>query len=77
MTRTKRPPSKTRVVGYKFDGCRLDVEAARTILERATRGNVVTQFHAKHYTDEDIVWFNGPPGSALRTVRAEIAKLIQ
>jgi len=64
-------------VGYEFDGCRLDVDAARAILDRAARSNVVTQFHAKRYTDEDVVWFNGPPGPALRAVRAEIARLVK
>jgi hypothetical protein len=64
-------------VGYEFSGCRLDVGAANSILERATRQQVVTQFVAKRYTEEDIVWFNGPPGPALRAVRAEIAKLVQ
>lgn len=74
-TREKRPPPKTRVVGYKFSSCRFDIDAAQKLLERALRSHVVTQFHAKRYTDEDVVWFNGQPGQALRNLRTKIAGL--
>jgi hypothetical protein len=71
----KRPPPKTRVVGYTFSG-RINVDAAQAILERAVRQHAVTEFTAKLYADHDVVWFNGPPGRALREVRAAIEKLV-
>lgn len=71
----RRPPSKTRVVGYDFAG-KINIDAAVVILDLAVRENVVTAYTAKHYTDEDTVWFNGKPGEALRNVRDAIQKLV-
>jgi hypothetical protein len=75
--KSKRPPSKTRVVGYHFDGARFPIEVVHRHLQHARAVGIVTEFHAKRYTDEDVVWFNGPPGQALRAVRDAIGRLRQ
>lgn len=73
----KRRPSRTRVVGYTFDGT-IDLIAASNILAKALAANVVTEFDSTKSCEPglDCVWFNGPPGPALREVRDAIAALV-
>ena len=40
--------------------------------KHALNNGVVTQFVAKRYVDEDVIWFNGRPCKALRAVRNEV-----
>lgn len=76
--RTLRKPSMTRVVGYRFGGD-IDLDRATTLLDRARLRGVVTQFDSNKSMErgKDIVWFNGPPGPAMRTLRAQIAALVR
>lgn len=59
----------TRVVGYAYEG--MDESAAERILKPAKEAGVVTQFDG----GTGFVWFNGPPGKALREVRDKVAAL--
>lgn len=75
----KKPkPSMTRVVGHRFDGD-IDVDRAMKLLAGARDGGVVTQFDGTKSVEHgmDVVWFNGPPGRAMRDLRAAIAALVR
>ena len=72
----KRKPSVTRVVGYRFEGD-IDVVSAMKLLARALSLGLVTQFDSTKSMErgKDVVWFNGPPGRPLRSLRAQITAL--
>jgi hypothetical protein len=74
----KRKTSATRVVGYRLGG---DIDIARVmkLLERAHVQGVVTQFDSNKSMEhgKDVVWFNGPPGRAMRSLRAQISVLVR
>lgn len=65
-------PSKTRAVGYAFEG--LDANgvstAERLLCDAHARAEI-----AQHDGGGDLVWFNGPPGETLRALRDKIADL--
>lgn len=69
MNHPRRPPSKTKVVGYAFRG--MDAYAAEKILKTCP---AVTQFDFSA-RGEHFVWFNGTPGEELRAARDKIAAL--
>jgi hypothetical protein len=75
--RPSHKPSLSRVVGYRFGGD-IDIERATALLDRARSLGVVTQFDSNKSMErgKDDVWFNGPPGPALRNLRAQIAALV-
>lgn len=77
-TRTKRKPPATRVVGYRFGGD-IDLDRVTKLLDRALAGGVVTQFDSNKSMQRgmDVVWFNGPPGRALRNLRDQINALVR
>ena len=76
--KSQRKPSVTRVVGYRFGG---DIDLARVtkLLDRALAAGVVTQFDSNKSMERgmDVVWFNGPPSAALRSLRAQIEALVR
>ena len=76
--RAKRKPSATRVVGYRFGGD-IDLDRVTKLLDRALASGVVTQFDSTKSMErgKDVVWFNGPPGPALRNLRAQIDALVR
>lgn len=69
MKHPPHPPSKTRVVGYAFQG--MDAYEAERILKACS---AVTQFDFSS-RGEHFVWFNGTPGEELRAARDKIAAL--
>ena len=81
MASTKKSPQKpsvTRVVGYRFGGD-IDLVRVTKLLDRALAAGVVTQFDSNKSMQRgmDVVWFNGPPGAALRSLRAQIEALVR
>lgn len=78
VKRKKPKPSMTRVVGYRFGGD-IDVDCAMKLLSKAQARGVVTQFDSNKSMERgmDVVWFNGPPGRAMRDLRAAIAALVR
>ena len=74
----KRKPSATRVVGYRFEGD-IDIDAAMKLLAQALSRGGVTQFDSTKSMERgmDVVWFNGPPGRELRSLRAQITALVR
>lgn len=66
-------PSQTRVVGYKFEGDYLEGPLEK-MLEKAVKAGVVTQFDTGR---GHLVWFNGPPGAALRKLRDEVEAYVK
>ncbi len=76
--RTKRKPSVTRVVGYRFGGD-IDLDRVTKLLDRALVDGVVTQFDSNKSMERgmDVVWFNGPPCAALRRLRDQIDALVR
>ena len=73
MPPKKRKPSVARVVGYRLGGD-IDIERVTKLLERALAQGVVTQFDSNKSMErgKDVVWFNGPPGAAMRKLRDQI-----
>lgn len=69
----KRPPPKTRVVGYTFEGD-FDESAMEIVLERAKTAGAVTEFDTGR---GHVVWFNGPPGPALRKVWDQVKAIVE
>ena len=78
VVKSKRKPSATRVVGYRFEGD-IDIEGAMKLRARALSHGHVTQFDSNKSMERgmDVVWFNGPPGRDLRSLRAQIAALVR
>ncbi len=78
MKAKPRRPSVTRVVGYRFGGD-IDLVRVTKLLDRALVAGVVTQFDSnKSMTHgQDVVWFNGRPGAAMRSLRAQIEALVR
>ena len=76
--RSKRKPAATRVVGYRFGGD-IDVARVAALLDRARAIGVVTQFDSTKSAErgKDVVWFNGPPGPAMRKLRDEVGALVR
>ena len=71
----KRSPSKTRIVGYAYDGA-FDEPACDRLLEKAKSTGVITQFDCGSRSDlGTVVWFEGPPGQLLRELRRAILRL--
>ena len=68
--RTK--PSQTRVVGYRYEGA-FHETTMETLLEKAQAAGIVTQFDTGR---GQLVWFNGPPGAALRKVRDQVKAIM-
>jgi hypothetical protein len=64
--------SKTRTVGYTFSGA-FNESAMETLLRRAQLDGVVTQYDTGRGR---LVWFNGPPGAALRALKARVKSMI-
>lgn len=82
MKKPARKPSMTsRIIGHRYEGTITDLPRVEAILRRAESAQIVTQYVAKQYgaRDEgvDCVWFNGPPGRALRKVRDGVRALMQ
>jgi hypothetical protein len=71
----------SRIIGYRYVGTIVDLPRVEAILCWAQTTNLVTQYVAKQYGRRnegvDIVWFNGPPGRDLRTVRDAVRALVQ
>jgi hypothetical protein len=63
---------KSRVVGYTIWGP--FSKDPVPVLERALANDVITQFDDGRL---DAVWFNGPPGKALRALRDEIQAMVK
>ena len=78
MPPKKRKPSVTRVVGYRLGGD-IAIERVKKLLERALAQGVVTQFDSNKSMErgKDVVWFNGPPGPAMRKLRDQIDALVR
>ena len=76
--RVRRKPAATRVVGYTFGGD-IDLSRVTRLLESARARGVVTQFDSTKSAErgKDVVWFNGPPGQALRRLRNQIDALVR
>ena len=70
-----RPPPKTRVVGYELDG-HFDEEALAKLLARGIAQGVITQADTGSSDLGTFVWFNGPPGKALRSFRRDVLRLL-
>lgn len=62
-------PSRSRAVGYVYEGREFCESRMEEILERARRQGVVTEFDTGRGR---IVWFNGLPGEAMRKLKAEV-----
>ena len=75
---SRRKPSVTRVVGYRFGGD-IDLDRVTKLLDRALVDGVVTQFDSNKSMErgKDVVWFNGPPGAAMRALRSQIDTLVR
>ena len=74
-----RKPSKTsRLIGYRFGGD-IDLVRASQLLSAAMARGIVTQFDGiKSMTrGMDVLWFNGPPGRAMRALRTQISALVR
>ena len=73
-----RKPSVTRVVGYRFGGD-IDLDRVTKLLDRALASGVATQFDSTKSMErgKDVVWFNGPPGPAMRSLRDQIDALVR
>ena len=71
MTRNRRPPPKTRVIGYAFEGLE-DVDPAERLLRAGIVAQTVTQFDTG---SGGFIWWNGPPGEAMRVLRDQIAAM--
>ena len=69
---THQTGSRSKVVGYRYGAQRFDLVRVEQLLQAALNNGVVTQFVAKRYVDEDVIWFNGRPCKALRAVRNEV-----
>lgn len=69
-------PSKTRVVGYRFEGD-FDQPKVDRMLSEALASNVITQYVAKMYSENGVIWFNGPPGEKLRKLRDKVKGLVR
>lgn len=65
-------PSRTRIVKYDYAG-EFDEAAMERILQRAKAAGAVTEFDTGR---GHLVWFEGPPGAALRAVRREVWDLL-
>ena len=65
-------PSQTRVVGYRFEG-EFNESAAEAVLQKAQAAGIVSQFDTGR---GHLVWFNGPPGAALREVRKQVKAIV-
>ena len=78
LKKSKRRPSVTRAVGYRYLGD-IDIERAMRLLAKARDQGVVTEFDSNKSGSPgmDVVWFNGLPGRALRDLRASIAALVR
>lgn len=78
MRSKKRKPPVTRVVSYRFVGD-IDIARAMKLLARALSLGLVTQFDSTKSSErgKDVVWFNGPPGIAMRSLRVQIGTLVQ
>ena len=78
MKAAKRKPSMTRVVGYSFGGD-IDLDRVTKLLDSALARGVITQFDSNKSMErgKDVVWFNGPPGRALRGLRDQIDALVR
>jgi len=78
VTSKLRRPSRTRVVGHRFDGD-IDIDLAMKLLAKAHERGVVTEFDSNKSCERgmDVVWFNGPPGKALRDLCAAIDALVR
>jgi hypothetical protein len=74
----RRKPSMTRVIGYRFGGD-IDLDRVTKLLDRALADGIVTQFDSNKSMErgKDVVWFNGPPGPAMRSLRAQIVALVR
>lgn len=68
MSKHTRKQSKSRAVSYQYAGS-FDEAAMEATLRRAVTLGHVTQFDTGRGT---IVWFDGPPGEGLRSVRDEV-----
>lgn len=65
--------SKTRVVGYRFEG-EFSESRVERVLEAAKRAGTVTEYDTGRGR---VVWFNGPPGAALRWVREKVRSIVE
>lgn len=72
MGRRGRPPSKTRIVGYTYIA-EFDETPVERVLESAKAAGVVTEFDTGR---GNLVWFEGPPGAALREVRGKVQEIL-
>ena len=68
--RERRPPAKTRAIGYEIEGD-LQGTSAGLILEKALEAQLITEFHV----GRSMTWFNGPPGTPLRELRDRLLAL--
>ena len=62
------PPSKTRVVSYRFLGDWSDAD--EVLMQRAMDEGTTAQVEMCR----DGLWFNGPPGAKLRELCAELTR---
>lgn len=68
-----RPPSKTRIVGYRYVA-EFDETPVEKVLEAARRDGIVTEFDTGR---GQLVWFEGPPGAALRGIRERVREILE
>lgn len=75
MKRRGPRPSKTRIVGYHYgwDGLDFDESPMERVLGKAKAAGVVSEFDTGR---GNLVWFEGPPGKALRAVRTQVLALL-
>lgn len=72
MGRRGRPPSKTRVVSYEYTA-EFNETPVERVLVAAKAAGVVTEFDTGR---GNLVWFEGPPGAALREVRGKVLGIL-
>lgn len=70
--RRAKPHPKTRCIGYHFYGNFEEAEAERVLQDAYRAGTVVAFDTGRGHT----VWFEGPPGAALRAVRDAIRTVV-
>lgn len=72
MSSRGRPPSKTRIVHYTYIA-EFNETPVERVLDAAKAAGVVTEFDTGR---GNLVWFEGPPGAALRDVRSRVLGIL-
>lgn len=75
--RRARRSSRSRTIGYRVEGDIVDYEGAMGLLQQALDRGIVTEFDGTKSSQRgmDLIWFNGPPGAPMRSLRDQLAAL--